>query len=194
VILPLFISLIVLVGTSPIHANDFVTIGTQEVGFTFGPVLPLRLTPAQSSKLEGVQGTLKWGMTITEIGGAGWFDGHLSLGAEFIGLHTGQPVDSFGAGAMPTIKYMFRTMEVVRFFVEGGGGGMWTDLGGQVSEQSSELNFVLMAGGGLSWFASPKLAISAGYRFYHISNAGLGNQNNGLNYNYPFLGLSYFYP
>lgn len=133
-------------------------------------------------------------MTITEIEGAGWFDGHLSLGAEFLGFHTGQPVDGFGLGAMPTIKYMFETVKVVRVFVEGGGGAVWTDLGSRVPEQSTELNFVLMAGGGLSWFVSPKLAISAGYRFYHISNAGLGSQNSGLNYNYPFLGLAYFYP
>jgi len=68
---------------------------------------------------------------------------------------------------------MFRTVNVVRFFVEGGGGRLWTDLGGRVPEQSSKFNFVLMTGGGLSWFVSSKLAISAGYRFYHISNAGL---------------------
>ena len=175
------------------NANDDVlTVGMQQISLSVGPVSPLRLTPAQSSKLFGEQTTVSWAMTITEPLGRGAFDGALSLGVEAVLFHTSRPAESYNVGAMPYLRYVFGSRAVVRPYFEGGGGGIWGTLAG-TPEQASDVNFLLMAGAGLSWFFSPHTAVSLGYRFYHISNGGLGNPNSGLNYNYPFIGLSYLH-
>ena len=175
------------------HANeDVLAVGIQQISISAGPVFPLRLTPAQSSKLFGEQTTASWGMTITEPRGKGIFDGALSLGVEAVLFHTRRPAESYNVGAMPYLRHVFGSRSVVRPYVEGGGGGMWGTLAG-TPEQPSDVNFLLMAGAGLSWFFSPHAAVSLGYRFYHISNGGLGDPNSGLNYNYPFIGLSYLH-
>ena len=175
------------------NANDDVlTVGMQQISLSAGPVSPLRLTPAQSSKLFGEQTTVSWAMTITEPMGKGIFDGALSLGVEAVLFHTRRPAESYNVGAMPHSRHVFGSRAVVRPYLEGGGGGIWGTLAG-TPEQASDVNFLLMAGAGLSWFFSPHSAVSLGYRFYHISNGGLGNPNSGLNYNYPFIGLSYLH-
>ena len=175
------------------HANeDVLTVGVQQISLSAGPVFPLRLTPAQSSKLFGEQTTVGWAMTITEPQGQGVFDGALSLGVEAVLFHTSRPAESYNGGAMPYLRHVFGSRAVVRPYLEGGGGGIWGTLAG-TPEQASDVNFLLMAGAGLSWFFSPHTAVSLGYRFYHISNGGLGNPNSGLNYNYPFIGLSYLH-
>ena len=178
--------------TMTVTANDVLTVGMQELGVSAGPVFPLRVTPAQSSKLFGEQATVSWAMTITEPLGKGIFDGALSLGAEAVLFHTRQPSESYNVGAMPRLRYVFGSSVAIRPYLEGGGGGVWGSLAG-TPEQASKLNFLLMAGAGLSWFVSPHTAVSIGYRFYHISNGGLADPNSGLNYNYPFIGLSYLY-
>ena len=175
------------------HANeDVLTVGVQQISLSAGPVFPLRLTSAQSSKLFGEQTTVSWAMTITEPQGKGVFDGALSLGVEAVLFHTRRPAESYNGGAMPYLRHVFGSRAVVRPYLEGGGGGIWGTLAG-TPEQASDVNFLLMAGAGLSWFFSPHTAVSLGYRFYHISNGGLGNPNSGLNYNYPFIGLSYLH-
>ena len=173
-------------------ANDILTVGVQEIGISAGPVFPLRLTSAQSSKLFGEQATVSWAMTISEPMGKGIFDGALSLGAEAVLFRTRQPSESYNVGAMPRLRYVFGSRGKIRPYLEGGGGGIFGTLAG-TPEQASNGNFILMAGAGVSWFFSPHIAVSVGYRFYHISNAGLGDPNSGLNYNYPFIGLSYLH-
>ena len=173
-------------------ANDVLTVGVQEIGISVGPVFPLRLTPGQSSKLFGEQATVSWAMTIAKPMGNGMFDGALSLGAEAVLFRTRQPSESYNIGAMPRLRYVFGSRALIRPYLEGGGGGIWGTLAG-TPEQASNVNFLLMAGAGVSWFVSPHTAVSIGYRFYHISNGGLGDPNSGLNYNYPFIGLSYLH-
>jgi opacity protein-like surface antigen len=93
---------------------------------------------------------------------------------------------------MPRLRYIFGSRALLRPYLEGGGGGILGALAG-THEQATNANFLLMAGAGVSWFFSPHMALSVGYRFYHISNAGLGDPNSGLNYNYPFIGFSYLH-
>ena len=178
--------------TTAADANDAFRVGVQEIGISIGPVFPLRLTSAQSSKLFGEQATMSWAMTIAEPRGEGVCDGTLSLGVEAVLFRTREPTETYNVGAMPRLRYVFGSRAMVRPYLEGGGGGIWGSLA-ETPEQASNVNFLLMAGAGLSWSPSPHIAVSVGYRFYHISNAGSGDPNNGLNYNYPFIGLSYFY-
>jgi opacity protein-like surface antigen len=61
-------------------------------------------------------------------------------------------------------------------------------------EIRSTLNFVLEAGVGLSYFLTDNLALTAGYRFQHVSNGGTSNPKIGFESDTGTLGVSYFFP
>ena len=75
-----------------------------------------------------------------------------------------------------------------------GAGMIWTDLSGQISEQSTNFNFVLETGPGVQYFLTHRSALTFGTRFHHISNSGIGERNVGLNAFLGYLGVSFFFP
>jgi len=91
---------------------------------------------------------------------------------------------------MPKLQYTFVGLNRLRPFIEGGGGAIWTDLGGRVPEQPGESNFVVWGGAGGTWELTSQWALNVGYQFVHISNSGTGTPNSGLNFGFPFIGLS----
>jgi len=188
------ILLLDLLASRPIRAQEFsgaTPVGTPTIGLTAGPFFPARVLPGQSSKLFGEALMPSWMMTLTEPIGAGWYQGQLSLGAELIAFHTSEPITAYGLGFTPKLVYTATAFGRVRPYLEAGGGPMWTDLGGRVPEQPGQFNFLVWGGAGCSYQITRALAINAGYRFMHISNAGTREPNSGLNFGLPFLGLSY---
>jgi lipid A 3-O-deacylase len=170
-----------------------ITVGTQEVGLTAGYLLPHRLTTDHTTKQQGPAFMPSWMMTLTDPVGDGWLRGQISIGAEVVYLQFQEPVLTHGIGFTPKIKYTFVALDRLRPYVEFAGGPFWTDLGGKVPEESSEFNFVLTAGLGLSYFITSQTAINVGYRFHHISNAGTHYPNLGLNASLPFGGFSFYF-
>ncbi|GKS60347.1 lipid A 3-O-deacylase [Nitrospira sp.] len=169
-----------------------IRLGTQEVGLSLGPMLPWRVKPSQSTKLFGVEVLPSWSITLTDSVGTGWYEGQFRLGAELVLLYTYEPVTSGSVGLTPKLAYTFTALGRWRPFLEGGGGPVWTELGGQVPEQPAAFNFIVMGGGGLSYLVSPQLALTIGGRFYHISNGGTRSTNRGLNFGFPYLGFSWY--
>jgi hypothetical protein len=53
------------------------------------------------------------------------------------------------------------------------------------------LNFLFNFGGGLRWHHKPGQAITAGYRFLHVSNAGTSAYNPGLDNNILYISYSF---
>jgi opacity protein-like surface antigen len=53
------------------------------------------------------------------------------------------------------------------------------------------LNFLFDFGGGVRWQVSPRRAVTTGYRFQHISNAGTTNFNPGLDNHVFYLSFSF---
>jgi lipid A 3-O-deacylase len=166
-------------------------IGAQTVGLAVGPIFPIRVMPGQSTKLFGTAVIPSWSVTITDPIGSGWYQGQVSLGAELPMFRTSEPVTAYGVGITPKLQYMFVGLTRLRPYIEGGGGPMWTDLGGQVPEQPGEFNFVIWGGAGGAWRLTPQWALNVGFRFVHISNGGIESPNSGLNFGLPFAGLSY---
>jgi lipid A 3-O-deacylase len=166
-------------------------IGTQTVGLAAGPFFPIRVLPGQSSKLFGTAVMPSWSMTITDPIGSIWYRGQVSLGAELLAFTTSEPLTGYGVGITPKLQYTFIGLDRLRPYIEGGGGPIWTDLGGQVPEQPGEFNFVVWGGAGGAWLLTPQWALNIGYRFVHISNGGTRTPNSGLNFGLPFAGLSY---
>jgi len=167
------------------------TISTQTVGLAVGPFFPIRLMPSQSSKLFGAAAMASWSVTLTDPIGSSWYQGQVALGAELLAFGTSEPMTAYGIGATPKLQYTFTSLDRLRPYTEGGGGPIWTDLGGRVPEQPGQFNFVVWGGAGAAWFLTPQCAIRAGYRFIHISNGGTRHPNSGLNVGMPFVGLSY---
>jgi hypothetical protein len=166
-------------------------VGNHTLGLTAGPFFPIRLLSGQASKLFGETLIPSWTVTLTEPIGAGWYQGQLSLGAELIAFHTAEPMTAYGVGFTPKLVYTSTAFGRVRPFIEGGGGPMWTDLGGRVPEQPGQFNFLVWGGAGCSYQMTRHWALNAGYRIMHISNAGTRDPNSGLNVGLPFIGLSY---
>ncbi|MBX3335638.1 MAG: acyloxyacyl hydrolase [Nitrospira sp.] len=170
-----------------------ITVGTQEVGLTAGYMFSHRLTELHTTKQHGPAVMPSWMMTITDPIGDSWYRGQISLGAEMVYLEFREPLVTHGIGFTPRIKYTFVALGRLRPYLEFTGGPFWTDLGGRIREQANEFNFVLSGGIGLSWFLTPQLAVNAGYRFHHISNAGTAFPNLGLNASLPFGGFSFYF-
>jgi len=185
-----------LVPTVDVHAGDLspaITVGTQEVGLTVGYMIPHRLTVEHKTNQQGPVFMPSWMMTITDPVGNGWYRGQVSVGAEVVYIQFNEPVLTHGIGFTPKIKYTFVAWDRIRPYVEFAGGPFWTDLAGEIPEESVEFNFVLSAGFGVSWFITPQMSLNAGYRFQHISNAGIQYPNIGLNASLPFGGFSFYF-
>jgi hypothetical protein len=75
-------------------------------------------------------------------------------------------------------------------FLEGGEGVLYTDLSGE--HLGGDFQFSSQAGGGVHWFLDRTTALTVSYRIRHISNAGISQQNSGLNTNSVTFGLSFF--
>jgi hypothetical protein len=169
------------------------TVGTQEIGLSAGYLLSARLTDQHSTKQSGPAVMPSWAMVLTDPIGWRWLRGQLMLGAEIVYIQFQEPELTHGVGFTPKIKWLFEGTGRLRPYVEFAGGPFYTDLAGQIPEESARFNFILTAGGGLSWFFTPQLSFNVGYRFHHISNAGTRYPNLGLNASLPFGGFSFYF-
>lgn len=175
------------------EVSPTMTIGTQEIGLTAGYLLPHRLTKDHTTKQQGPALMPSWMMTLTDPIGHGWYRGQVSIGAEMVYLQFQEPILTHGVGFTPKIKYTFVALDRIRPYAEFAGGPFWTDLGGRIPEESTQFNFVLTGGVGVSYFITGQAALNAGYRFHHISNAGTNLPNLGLNSSMPFGGFSFYF-
>jgi lipid A 3-O-deacylase len=169
------------------------TVGTQEISLSAGYLLPHRLTNEHTTKQSGPAFMPSWAMVLTDPVGWRWLRGQLMLGAEIVYIQFQEPELTHGVGFTPKIKWLFEGTGRLRPYVEFAGGPFYTDLGGRIPEESARFNFILTAGGGLSWFFTSQLSFNVGYRFHHISNAGTRYPNLGLNSSLPFGGFSFYF-
>lgn len=186
-----------LMTTSCLYAENVspaISVGTQELGLSAGYLIP-HLLKGKKSKTEqsGLVFMPSWMMTLTDPVGDSWYRGQISFGAEMAYIQFQEPVLTHGVGFTPKIKYTFVALDRIRPYAEFAGGPFWTDLGGKIPEQSSQFNFILSGGFGVSYFLNNQVALNAGYRFQHISNAHTSRANVGLNSSLPFIGFSFYF-
>jgi len=132
------------------------------------------------------------GLIVTDTVGTNWWRGNLELMLEPVYARFTQPFTADLAGASLLAKYNFLVSRRWMPFVDAGGGLVWTDLAPRIPEESIQMEFLLQAGLGVHYFATDTVTLTAGVRFSHISNAGLGERNTGLNAVMPYVGLSFF--
>ena len=89
------------------------------------------------------------------------------------------------------LKYSDHITSRIAPYVEGGLGMVYTTQ--HTREQGTQYNFISQVGVGLQFFLNEKFALTGGYRYRHMSNAGLDHPNRGINHHFALLGLSYFF-
>ncbi len=170
------------------------TFGTR-AGYTFG---------LDDKDVEMVPIHLHIGYTL--FNGKPWFlpAGAFEIGIEpFAGVITstkekrsgdGERIsgsNEFGLG-LPMFTYYLDLGGKVAPYVTAGTGIMYKDLRGL--DLGGEFTFMETAGVGLAYFINKDVSISAEWRFRHMSNAGIYEENDGLNSSVILAGFSYHLP
>jgi lipid A 3-O-deacylase len=117
--------------------------------------------------------------------------GSLSLFVEpkFIAVTNHDKDYEFGAGI--GIQYRYPCMDKISLYVMGSVGPHYISI--ETSEQAKGFAFSDEIGVGLYYHLTKKSAINVGYRFRHVSNAGLKTPNGGMNSQFVTVGYSVFF-
>ncbi len=100
----------------------------------------------------------------------------------------------YGAGLSPLgLKVNFFPQSWIKPFVSASVGFLYFSYDVPVPD-SSRFNFTPEVGLGIQFFLTPRNAVTIGYKYHHISNAGTGDRNPGLDSNVIYAGLSFFTP
>ena len=100
----------------------------------------------------------------------------------------------YGAGLSPLgLKINFGQQSWIKPFVGASGGFLYFEDEVPVP-RSSRFNFTAELGLGVQFFLTPKSAVTIGYKYHHISNAGTARRNPGLDSNVIYAGFSFFTP
>jgi len=132
-----------------------------------------------------------WSMTIIDPIGSNWYRGQVVLGAELLAFGTSEPVTGYGVGITPKLQSTFVGLDRLWPYIEGGGGPIWTDLGGRVPEPAGGVQLCRLGRGWRCLAPDSPMGSERQYRFVHISNGGTRTPNSGLTFGLPFAGTSY---
>ena len=106
--------------------------------------------------------------------------------------HDGHRAYAYGIGGSPIgAQVNFVHFGRIEPFLTSGGGFLYFNH--RMFGTTQQFNFTAQLGGGVQLLTSSRrAAIDLGYKYHHISNANLGNQNPGLDSHMLFVGLSLF--
>jgi lipid A 3-O-deacylase len=182
-----------LVGGSPAAAQDGLRFKTTEITLSAGYSLSHTTVGKNLDTVDGIHLIPHVGFFLTDEHGQGLLRGNLELLAEPTLLHLDSGSESATLVGLSALgRWVFAGASRVKPYVEAGIGV----LGGETQFRQTDcnVNFVLQGGVGALAFVAPRTAITAGYRFHHISNADACDKNLGLNSSVFILGASYFFP
>jgi lipid A 3-O-deacylase len=154
---------------------------------------------SSSRKLDMVPVQLHIGYTLYK--GKWWIipEGALEIAAEpFVSTITrvtspGKRSGSVEAGVMlPMVTYSLNLGARLYPYIEGGVGALYHDIKGY--GLGGGFSFTETIGGGVAYRLDERLMLTVGYRFRHMSNAGIYNDNTAVNSNLVLAGFSYFFP
>ncbi|HPX62322.1 MAG TPA: acyloxyacyl hydrolase [Deltaproteobacteria bacterium] len=126
----------------------------------------------------------------SELGKGRWYQGRHQLLVE---LPYHMAVDRNArsmVGGYLLGSWKFTSIKDFAPYVFAGGGVLYVDLG--LPSMGTKLNFCYQGGVGLQYFIRPDAALTAEYRYHHISNAGTASPNEPLNSSKLLFGISLF--
>lgn len=177
-----------------IQARDIVKQGTIEIGLNAGVLQGNDVGPVNTANRNAVYVLPRIGMVLSREMGKGLLSGNFELQLEPTYARYWNPFPADLAGGTMVFKYNFLAFGRWMPFWDLGVGAIWTNLAPRIPEQSTQFNFLLESGPGIHYFVTERLAFNIGVRFQHISNAGIGDRNAGLNATLGYMGISFFLP
>jgi opacity protein-like surface antigen len=97
--------------------------------------------------------------------------------------------DRYAVGITPLLVYEFTGSSRLVPFFEAGVGVLYTDL--DPEDFGSRFNFTPQAGVGLAYEIANQTFLKFSYRYHHISNAGLDEDNSSIDSNFFLIGISF---
>ena len=120
-----------------------------------------------------------------------WYGGNFEILAEVVGGKQMNPDSRDVVGLSAVIRYNFVTSGPWVPYVDGGFGVALTDIG--EPDLSSKFQFITQFGAGARYFFLQNTAFIFQYRWFHLSNAGIEQPNQGTNTQMFYLGLDWFF-
>jgi len=135
---------------------------------------------------------LHFGFDINPLVGLEDHEGTLEFALEPFVNPVSDP-SGFEAGLDLFLRYSYPVFNHVSLYAEAGAGPMYFAVD-TIEQGDKGFNFLDQFGGGLKYYFAKDKAFNLGYRWRHVSNAGLGNDpNTGINAHSFIVGLSSFY-
>jgi hypothetical protein len=159
----------------------------KEIGFMTG--YGTASLEKKSADYEVIPILPRFGFDINPLKGN--IGGDLELIAEPIMNVVISPDANAEFGASCLLKYSAHITARIAPYIECGIGMVYTTQ--HTHEQGTQFNFLPQVGGGIQFFLNKNLALTGGYRYRHLSNAGISNDNSGINHHFLLVGLSYFF-
>jgi hypothetical protein len=143
------------------------------------------------SQVETFDMILRYGRFLCDEAGKGeWWQGRHELLLELpyhLALdHGGRSM----VGGYILGSWKFTGLELMAPYVFAGGGVLFVDLG--LPTMGNRLDYSYQGGTGVQYFIGKELAITAEYRYHHISNAGTASPNEPLNSSKFLFGVSIY--
>ena len=173
--------------------RDLLRAGTLEAGIVTGYLQGFDTRPSVSNDRGALYALPRLGTIVSGELGRGPFLGRLEFVAEPLYARYFRPFTATAAGGSLLFKYNLVTFGWWVPYLDAGAGLLWSDLPPALN-YGSPFNFVLQAGSGLHYLVSSNYALTLGVRFHHISNAGTGERNVGLNGILAYIGIVLFRP
>jgi hypothetical protein len=169
--------------------------GTVELGFQTGYwQANTGIGNADSGTRSAVFFLPQIGYVLTDELEAGYFSGAWEVFLEPVGAHFIKPFSASLFGGTFNVKYDFLSFGRWMPYWDAGFGGAWTDLAPRIPEESGQFQFIVQTGPGVQYFTTETSALTAGVRFYHLSDGGIGDRNVGINAWLFLLGFSFYTP
>jgi lipid A 3-O-deacylase len=134
----------------------------------------------------------RFGYFLSDEFGLGWYRGQFEHVLE-LPLHlVMDPKTRVMVGGNVLAKWNFTSLVQDRLlpYLFAGGGVLYVDLG--LPTMGSRLDFSYGGGTGIQYLVRDDLALSAEYRYHHISNASTAQPNEPLNSSKILFGISLF--
>jgi hypothetical protein len=147
---------------------------------------------ADFSRIEFWDAGVRFGwLPFEPVGEGSPLYGTVELGLESMYQRYVAPQRRFWAGVSAIARYHFLALGRLVPYMELAGSAGATDL--SLPEIRSRFAFLLFGGAGASVFLSDRTAVSAGYRWQHVSNGNTSRPNRGFESHVAVLGLSLFF-
>jgi lipid A 3-O-deacylase len=173
------------------RAEEPLVAGTKDVGF--GAVFSLSYNTAEDTHtVKGLELLPHGGYVVSDQHGPSWLRGNFEVLFEpTLTIFESRGTTSTVVGAAALARWVFVGSGRFRPYVEGGAGVLFGET--NLRQTDCDVNFLLETGPGLLVFLSDSTALTLGYRFQHISNAGACRFNAGINSNALYVGVSHFF-